>query len=236
VSLRILLSSAFGLLLLSGPVRAGDPWEFWPELNLYKRLGPTTRLYFVAAYAEGKESQFRTLDVAAYMDVTFKPFTRDMVKHDDWRSANDWRQKRYLWIRVGYDHVFKQEGQTESTPEDRGILAVHGRAYLPASVLFELRARADFRWIGGDYSTRYRVRAEVNRDFTIFGVVSNFYFQAEAFYDTRYDDWARELYQLGAEITVTRCFRIEPSVARQTDDQPEESGIYAFALVARWYY
>jgi hypothetical protein len=94
VSLRILLSSAFGLLLLSGPVRAGDPWEFWPELNLYKRLGPTTRLYFVAAYAEGKESQFRTLDVAAYMDVTFKPFTRELVKHDDWRSADDWRQKR----------------------------------------------------------------------------------------------------------------------------------------------
>jgi len=25
-------------------------------------------------------------------------------------------------------------------------------------------------------------------------------------------------------------------VARQTDDHPEESGLYAFALVARWYY
>ena len=36
-------------LLLGGTARAGDPVEFWPELNLYKGLGPTTRLYFVAA-------------------------------------------------------------------------------------------------------------------------------------------------------------------------------------------
>ena len=234
-TLRI-LSCAAALLFVGGFTRAGDPWEFWPELNLYKRTSPTTRLYFVAAYAEGKESEFRTLDVAAYVDVTFKPFIRDLYKTDSWRSEDDWRKKRHLWIRVGYDHVFKQEGETESTPEDRGILAVHGRAYLPASVLFELRARADFRWIGGDYSTRYRVRGEVNRDVTVLGVVSNLYFQAEAFYDTRYDDWARELYQLGAEITVTKSFRLEPSVARQTDDQPEESGLYAFALVARWYH
>jgi hypothetical protein len=234
--LRILISLAFTLSLFGGSARAGDPSEFWPELNLYKRLGPTTRLYFVAAYAEGKESEFRTLDVAAYTDVTFKPFMRDLHKYDDWRSKDDWRQKRYLWIRVGYDHVFKQEGETEATPEDRGILAVHGRVYLPASVLFELRARADFRWIGGDYSMRDRLRGEVNRDFTVSGVVSNLYFQAEAFYDTRYDAWARELYQVGAEITVTRVFRIEPSVARQTDHHPEESGLYAFALVARWYY
>jgi hypothetical protein len=233
---RILVFSAFAALLLSGPARAGDPWEFWPELNLYKGLGPTTRAYFVTAYATGKESEFLTLDVAGYFDMTFRPFARDVVRQDDWRTQEDWRKKRYLWVRIGYDHVFKQEGEVMSTPEDRGILAVQGRVYLPAQLLFELRTRADFRWIGGDYSTRYRLRGELNRDFTVLGVVSNVYLQAEYFYDTRYDGWARELYQLGAEITCTEHFRLEPSVVRQLDRLPESSGLYAFAIVARWYY
>ena len=236
LSVRTLLLSALAALLLSGPAWAGDPWELWPELNLYKGLGPTTRLYFVTAYASGKESEFLTLDVAGYFDTTFKPFTRDVLRQDDWRTKEDWRKKRYLWVRIGYDHVSKQEGETKSTPEDRGILAVHGRVYLPAQILFELRTRADFRWIGGDYSTRYRLRGELNRDFTVRGVVSNVFLQAEYFYDTRYDGWARELYQLGAEIAVTRHFRLEPSVARQVDRLPESSGLYAFAIVARWYY
>jgi hypothetical protein len=236
LSVRTLLLSAFAALLLSGPARAGDPWEFWPELNLYKGLGPTTRAYFVTAYATGKESELLTLDVAGYIDMTFQPFTRKVLRRDDWRSEEDWRKKRYLWIRIGYDHVFKQESGPESTPEDRGILAVHGRAYLPAQTLFELRARADLRWIDGDYSQRYRLRGELNRDFTVLGVVANVFLQAECFYDTRYDGWARDLYQLGAEITLTKHFRLEPSLARQVDRLPESSGLYAFAIVARWYY
>jgi hypothetical protein len=44
--------------------------------------------------------------------------------------------------------------------------------------------------------------------------------QAESVYDTRYDGWVRELYQVGAEIGVIRHFRVEPSVARQLADLP----------------
>jgi len=227
---RSLPGAALAVLLLSGAARADDPTEFWPELNLYEKLGPATRLYFVAAYANGKESEFRTLDLAAYFDLTLGPPVRRSLLQDDWRA------KKYFWARVGYDHVFKAEGKTKTTPEDRGIVAVHGRAYLPAGILFEGRARADLRWIGGDYSTRYRLRGELNRDFNVREHLVTPYIQAEAFYDTRYDGWARELYQVGAEIGVTGHFRVEPSVARQVDRLPDRSGLWAFALVARWYY
>jgi hypothetical protein len=224
-------------LLLAGPVRAGDPTEFWPELNLYKGLGPATRLYFVAAYADGKESDFRTLDLAAYLDVTFKPLLRDRYK-PNWRSDQDWRQKRYAWLRVGFDYVSKQATAdgTSSTPEYRGIVAALGRAYLPAGILVETRFRLDLRWIGADYSTRFRPRIEVNRDFDLFGTVVTPYVQAELFYDTRYDGWARQLYQVGAEVTLTRHFRVEPFFARQIDRLPSASGLWSVGIVARWYY
>ena len=121
-------------------------------------------------------------------------------------------------------------------PEDRGIVSLQARAYLPAGILAEGRARADLRWIDGDYSTRYRFRLEVNREFIVRERAVTPYFQAEAFYDTRFDGWARELYQVGVEIQLTRHVRLEPYLARQLDTLPASSGVYAIGVVARWYY
>jgi len=210
--------------------QSGDPWEFWAELNLFKKVNPTTRLYFVVADTKGKEAEFRTVDLAGYVDLTFGP------KLPRRRQKLDWQSRKYVWARIGYDHIFKVEGGTRTGPENRGVVALYGRVYLPGAILVEGRTRADLRWIEGSYSTRYRFRIEVNRDFTVLDRVVTPYFQAEYFYDTRYDGWARDLYQVGAEIGVTGHFRVEPSVVRQLDHLPSPSGLYAFALVARWYY
>jgi hypothetical protein len=218
-------------LLLAGGARASDPWEAWPEANLYERLGPAARLYFVAAWATGgKEALTRTLDLAGHLDLTLKPFFLPSLAKEDWRS------KKYLWARVGYDHVFKVESGAPGTPEDRGIVSLLARGYLPAGILAEGRARADLRWIGGDYSTRYRLRLEVNREFIVRDRSITPYVQAEAFYDTRFDGWARQLYQVGAEVQLTEHFRVEPYVARQLDTLPADSGLYALGFVVRWYY
>jgi len=210
--------------------QSGDPWEFWAELNLFKKVNPTTRLYFVVANTKGKEAAFRTVDLAGFVDLTIGP---QLPRR---RQKQDWQTRKYLWVRIGYDYVFKAEERTRTAPEHRGIVALYGRAYLPGAILVEGRTRADLRWIEGNYSTRYRLRFEVNRDFTVLDRVVTPYFQAEYFYDTRYDGWSRDLYQAGAEIGVTGHFRVEPSVVRQLDKLPSSSGLYAFALVARWYY
>jgi hypothetical protein len=225
-------AAVFLALLLGGTARAGDPLEFWPELNLYEGLSPTTRLYLVTAYGTGKESALRTLDLAGYFDLTLKP---RLVQHLSVEES-DWQRNRFLWVRFGYDYVARAEGETRIAPEHRGIVALSARAYLPEEILVELRARADLRWIEGDYSTRYRLRLEVNREFSAWGHPLTPWIQAEAFYDTRYDGWARALYQAGAELGVTEHFRLEPSLARQVDSLPGPSGLWAFALVARWYY
>jgi hypothetical protein len=226
---RSLTGAALAALLLAGSARA-DEWEAWPEANLFRRLGPTTRLYFVSAYATGgKEAQSRTLDVAGYFDLVLKPVLLPFLQEE-------WQRKKYLWVRIGYDHVFKGEGGALATPEDRGIVALHARAYLPAELLFEGRARADLRWIGGDYSTRYRLRIEVNREFNVRDRAVTPYLQAETVYDTRYDGWSRRLYQVGVEVQLTEHFRLEPYLARQLDTLPADAGLYALGLVARWYY
>jgi hypothetical protein len=217
--------------VVTGSARAADSTEFWPEVNGFVSLGPRTRAYLVAAYAEGKESDARSLDLAAYLDVSLKPITRRDL-HDE-----DWQRSRYFWTRLGYARIFKATGEAGAeVAEDRAIVSILGKAPLPAQVWLEARVRADLRWIGDDYTTRYRVRAEATREFAFREHTVVPYFNFEWFYDTRYDDWARTLWMAGTEITVTDHFRYEVYLAGQQDRLPDEESVAAFGVVAKWYF
>jgi len=221
-------------LALGGTASAGDPWELWPEGQMFVGLNPRTRLFLNVAYARGKESDEASLDAAAYLDVSFLPVgprRRASLRSEDWQRG------RYFWARVGYDRVFKAtETQGKSVAEDRGILSLWAKAPLPAGVWLEGRARADLRWIGAEYSTRYRWRFEATREFLVLDRPVVPYLNVEWFYDTRYDGWARTLYQAGAEFTVNEHFRFELNLSQQTDTLPETSRLNAFSVVAKGYY
>jgi hypothetical protein len=228
----VLVASLCVCLTLTGVARAADSSEFWPEVSGFVPLNPRARIYLNAAYAEAKESDVRSLDLAAYLDLSLKPILRKELRRTD-----DWQRSRYLWTRIGYDRVFKAaDGARAEVSEDRGILALYAKAPLPAEVWLEARVRADLRWIGDDYSTRYRFRVEATREFTVLDRTVVPYFNVEWFYDTRYDGWARTLYQLGPEVTLNKHFRFEVYIARQEDRLPSASSTNAFGVVAKWYY
>jgi hypothetical protein len=227
----VLLASLCVCLTLAGVAHAADSSEFWPEVSGFVRLNPRTRIHLNASYAEAKESATQSLDLAAYLDVSLKPILRKELQ------AQDWQRSRYLWARIGYDRVFKAiDGADAEVSEDRGIVSLYAKAPLPAEVWLEARLRADLRWIGDDYSTRYRFKVEATREFTVLNHTVVPYFNVEWFYDTRYDGWARTLYQLGPEVTVNQHFRFEIYVARQEDRLPSESSTNALGVVAKWYY
>lgn len=216
---------------LAGVAHAADSSEFWPEVSGFVALNPRTRIHVNAAYAEAKESDTTSLDLAAYLDVSLKPILRKELQ------AEDWQRSRYLWARIGYDRVFKaNDGMDAEVAEDRGIVSLYAKAALPGEVWLEARVRADLRWIGDDYSKRYRFKVEATREFTVLNHTVVPYFNVEWFYDTRYDGWARTLYQLGPEVTLNKHFRFEVYVARQEDRLPSESSTNAFGVVAKWYY
>lgn len=227
----LLLASLCVCQTLAGVVHAADSSEFWPEVSGYVRLTPRARIFVNAAYAEAKESDIQSLDLAAYFDVSLKPILRKKLR------VEDWQRSRYLWARIGYDRVFKAiDGQDAEVSEDRGILSLYAKAPLPAEVWLEARVRTDLRWIGEDYSTRYRFKVEATREFTVREHTVVPYFNVEWFYDTRYDGWARTLYQLGPEVTLSKHFRFEIYVAYQKDRLPSPSSTNALGVVAKWYY
>jgi hypothetical protein len=212
-------------------VQAADSSEFWPELSAFVAMSPRTRIYLDASYAQAKESDTKSLDLAAYLDISLKPILRREL------LAQDWQRSRYLWARIGYDRIFEtSDGTRAEVAEDRGIVALYAKAPLPAEVWLEARVRTDLRWIDADYSTRYRFRVEATREFTVLDHTVVPYFNVEWFYDTRYDGWARTLYQLGPEVTFNEHFRCEVYVAYQKDRLPSASSTSAFGVIAKWYY
>jgi hypothetical protein len=231
--LRVLLL-ACACAAPAGTASAGDPWEAWPEAQAFIGLNGRTRLFLNAAYAKGKESDQTTLDTAAYVDLSLVPIGPRRRRA---LRTEDWQRNRYFWARVGYDRVSKiTDAEGRSVAEDRGILSLWGKVPLPGSVWLENRARADLRWIGAEYSTRYRWRMEATREFVVAGHAIVPYLNVEWFYDTRYDGWARTLYQAGFEFTVSRHYRFELNLGQQTDALPETSRLNAFSVVLKGYY
>ena len=230
---RALLRLAVALSAWLAPactVHAADATEFWPEANVFVSLSPRSRLFFDVPYANGKQSDHAVLELAAYLDVSLKPIRKTL-------QTEDWQRSRYFWTRIGYDRVFHDLlGADRTVAENRGIVSAYGKALLPAGVVGEGRVRADLRWIGGDYSTRYRLRGEITREFSVLGHPVVPFFNVEWFYDTRYDAWARLLYQLGPEVTMSPHFRFEIYVARQVDTLPSHSTLDALGLNLKWYY
>jgi hypothetical protein len=224
------LTAALIACATSPTAAAADTTEFWPEASVFVGLSRQTRLYFDAAYASGPESDSQALDLAACVDVSVVPLVRPYLR------SEDWARRRYLWARVGYTHVGKQEGEERKPSENRGVASLFAKALLPGEIWLEARARADFRWIGDEYSTRHRLRIEANRDFTAGHVPVTPYFNAEWMYDTRYHGWTRALFQAGSEVTVNARFRFELFVAFQVDRLPSKSTLGAAGVVAKWYF
>ena len=224
------LAAALGAgLALSAPARASDSQEIWPGLSAYFQLGPRSRVVLDTAFTDGKESEVSTGEVAAFLDVSLKPIARKKLQTEDWQRS------RFFWLRFGYDRIFRIQSGAREVSEDRGIVALHGKVPLPAGIWLEARTRWDLRWIGDDFSDRYRLRLEASREFSLRRRTVVPFLNAEWFYDTRYDGWSRTLVQAAAEITVNAHFRYELGLAHQEDRLPEASNLDALVFVVKYY-
>jgi hypothetical protein len=226
----VLVATSLAFGLHAGGAAAADATEVWPEAAFFFGIGERTRLGLDAAYAQGKDSDTESLDLSVFMDNSVVPILRKEL-----RSA-DWQRSRYVWSRIGYTHVGKAAGGSRGEDENRGIVSLHARFAIPAEIWLESRIRADLRWIGSDYSTRYRYRIDASREFTMRRRPLVAYLNYEWFYDSRYDDLARTLAMLGVELTVSERFRFEMFLARQVDRQPAVETLDAAGLVFKWYF
>ena len=217
------------LAAMLGSARAEDRSHiFVPEANAFVKLSDQTRLFLLGDLTRNVTESLTDVELGAYLDLTLKPILRRRL-HD----AN-WERERYLWVRVGYLWA-RGVGRDDAFTEHRVSVSVTGRVELPHAVWLVQRAQADLRDVDDDFSKRYRYRLGFEREFDVGGTVMVPYAQAEAFYDTRFDSWNRELYQVGVEIGLTKAWRFEPYFSRQHDSRSASGNVDTIGFVLKYY-
>lgn len=225
------LLALLALSSLAVTAMAADDYalEYVPEVDAFVKLSDKSRLFLLWDVTDNQTAGTRDGEVGAHLDFTLKPALRPYV------SEADWARDRYLWMRVGYVVLASPDNRGSGPEERRGILELTGRVPLPSDIWLVNRGQVDLRELGGEPSQRYRLRAGLERETAVGGVVTVPYAQAEAFYDTRYDTWNRMLYQFGAEIELTKRWRIEPYYARQNDTRSAIAHVDRIGLVLKYF-
>jgi hypothetical protein len=190
-------------------------------------LADTT--YAPASWTPDETASDAEAEVGIHLDLTLKPIVRPRLR------TRNWERERYLWARVGYDYLWTPLDTPEPSHESRGILELTGRAPLPGGLSAVNRARVDFRDKNGSYSTRYRERLTLERETPFFGMETIPYAQAEVLYDTRYDAWSEQRYQVGLEMVLNERWRLEPYYLRKESQGSEPRHTNALGLVLRYY-
>jgi hypothetical protein len=143
------------------------------------------------------------------------------------------REMKIFLARGGYNHGQSLDDKGAAYQEDMAFFEFHIRNPLKGRILLSHRLRADFRWLGDDhqFSTRYRYRLMVEKEY-LWGRTSIVpYVNIEPFYDSRYDYANRVRYIGGATVAWKTFFAIEANFTYQHDSKSSVTNLYALNVI-----
>jgi hypothetical protein len=219
---------------LANPVQAGGEGqsEFVPELNAYWSFSDRFRLFVAASAIQSLGEGVSDGDLGAYLDVlSIKAIFPGRL------LDIDWARNRYVWARVGYAFGGIHEGVRlrDGYSETQFVTEMSGRYPISPTFWAMTRARLEVRTLSGDRSNRYRFRVGVDAEYTVLGRAAVPYAHAELLYDTRFDAWNRQIYEVGIDIELTQSLHIEPSYAFQIDTAVEPAHVNRLGLSLKYY-
>ncbi len=205
--------------------------EFWPEVDVYVKLNPRSRLFFMytatkpenlGAYSDGQ--------TALYFDYWAVPLLK-------WRThitSADASRSKLLLLRNGYQYT-RPKNKSGAATEHWITSETHLRFYLPSTALLSDRNRFDLRWVNGGFKWRYRNRLKIERTFRAGRFELTPYAHAEPFYSVDQGDWTRVRWTAGSEWSITKRVVLEGFYTRQNEWRSTPRFINAAGLVLSLY-
>lgn len=184
-------------------------------------LSDRARLFFLVNLNENVTQSSRDETMGANLDIALKPILRRRLR------VEDWARKKYLWVRVGYRRNFG--GGTRDT----GVLEANSRFALPLGIWAPSRLRTDLRNETGGFSVRSRYRLGFEREVPAGRLTATPYVRAELLYNSRPGTWDWR-YQVGAELALSRHWRIEPYYARHQNQHAADINRIGFIVKTYW--
>jgi hypothetical protein len=201
------------------------------ELNGLFRLSDRFRLFVAASVTQSLSEGKTDGELGAYLDLlSFTPIFSERL------FDTDWTRNRYVWGRVGFAFGGIHEGLELRTgySEKRYVAELSGRYPVSTSFWLLTRARIDLRELDGERSDRFRLRFGMEKEYTIFGRAVVPYASAEFLYDTRFDRFSRQMYELGVDIQVTTRLYVEPYYVFQIDTEVPPTYVDRAGIVLKY--
>jgi hypothetical protein len=229
------LASPLLVILLSGlAALAATPnteGEFWPEVDAYINLNSTTRLFLLSSLRDNQPGDAWHGDFGAHLNFALKPVFRRVL-----RQRDDVFDKRFLSFQAGFQYI-SSLGSGTSYLEHRWVVDCTPRYPLPWNVIISDRSRGEMRFIRGErFSTRYRNKLQLERDFAIGHLVYTPYLNGEAFYDTRYGAWSQNRYSAGVQVPAGAHVVVETYFLRQNQSRSTPLHVNVIGLRFRFYF
>jgi hypothetical protein len=107
----------------------------------------------------------------------------------------------------------------------------------PKKLVITDSSHDDLRFIGGQpFSTRYRNKLQLERDFSFGSLVFTPYLNGQLYYNTRYDVWNRNRYSAGVEVAAGQHLVLETYYLRQNDSRSSTPCVNAVGLTFNLYF
>jgi hypothetical protein len=184
-------------------------------------LSDRARLFFLANLSDNVTQSTRQETIGANLDIAFKPILRRRLR------VADWARKKFLWERVGYRRQFG------SGTRETGVIEANSRFALPLGMWVVSRLRTDLRNETGGFSVRPRYRMGFERELPVGRLTATPYVRAEVLYDSRPDTWDWR-YRAGAELALTRHWRIEPYYERRQNQHSADLNRIGLIVKTYW--
>jgi len=192
-----------------------DKWI--EEADVHVQFAPQWRALAFVGGQQGQGYHYDQWYAAVGVGYQFKPFS--MRPHRNIDPDKEF----HLVVGAGYEHL-----DTRSSGHIENRLAVEATPgyNFPGDLLVRDRNYFEFRWINGKYSTTYRNRLTLEREFRVGAFRFSPYGSVEAFYDTSshsaegsYNNpehvWNQWWYSAGVQVPYERWFNLQAYYRRE---------------------
>ena len=141
----------------------------------------------------------------------------------------------YLWLRVGYAHSSTRKDAVDPYEESTLVTEANLRFHLPYSILLTNKNRVDFRFVDGDFTPRYRIKATFEKDMRTDYLQFTPYIYGEYFLDFTNSSGNKSRLCGGAELRVAKHMNFETYILYQFRDAGNVQDLTAVGIVLKFY-
>jgi hypothetical protein len=224
--------AALLIWLAAAAVAGADPpaKEFWPEIDTWLRVSNAWRVSVFVPISKNLETHYREGNLILQADYAWSESKRNRRLIDEGRA-----QTMKLWlVRGGYLGGKSLDDRGAEYTEYTSFGELHLRLPFKGGVLLSHRLRSELRWLGSgdaEFSTRWRYRLLVEREFATKRGSFVPYVSVEPYYDSRYETVNRVRLIGGTSVVWSPRAAIETNVTYQHDSHSSVKDLLALNVI-----